>query len=104
MSRLEDKLESLAKYMGWSFEKEYRFHPIRRWRFDFADLDNKIGIECEGGAFINGRHSRGTGMVKDTEKYNQATILGWRLLRYASSKQIDEQFINDYESIKKEKH
>jgi very-short-patch-repair endonuclease len=64
------------------FEAEYRFNPDRRWRFDYAIIEHKIAIEIEGGCWIRGRHSRGVGMVADMEKYNTATILGWKILRY----------------------
>lgn len=62
--------------------REYRFHPTRLWRFDFCWPDKKIAIELEGGVFSNGGHSRGAGFTRDTEKYNQAVILGYRVLRY----------------------
>lgn len=61
---------------------EHKFHPTRRWRFDYAFSDTKIAIEIEGGAFTRGRHTRGKGFISDMEKYNQATLLGWKLLRY----------------------
>lgn len=60
---------------------EYRFHPVRRWRFDWAWPSLKVALEVEGGVFVKGRHSRGAGMVKDMEKYNAAAALGWRLVR-----------------------
>lgn len=64
-------------------EAELRFHPSRRWRFDWAWPDYAVALEVEGGAFLvgGGRHSRGAGFRKDTEKYAEATILGWRVLR-----------------------
>lgn len=40
-----------------------------------------MALEVEGGVFIQGRHSRGVGMVKDMEKYNAAAALGWRIVR-----------------------
>lgn len=61
---------------------EFYFHPTRKWRFDCALVDAKIAIEVEGGAFTEGRHTRGAGYVNDLKKYNEATIYGWRLLRY----------------------
>lgn len=61
---------------------EYRFAPPRRWRFDLAFVDQKVAIEQEGGVWIQGRHSRGAGMVKDMEKYNAAGLLGWRVFRF----------------------
>lgn len=66
------------------FEQEWYFHPVRRWRFDFALLDHKIGIEVEGGIWLGakGGHTSGTGYTKDLEKYNEASQLGWKLLRF----------------------
>ena len=65
---------------------EWKFHPKRRWRFDWAIIgakpSMKIGVEIEGGAWTQGRHTRGAGFVKDMEKYNHAALLGWRVLRF----------------------
>lgn len=62
---------------------EYRFHPIRKWRADYAILAHKILIEVEGGIWLpkGGRHNRGVGYVKDLSKYNTATSMGWSILR-----------------------
>jgi len=60
---------------------EFRFHPVRRWRFDFAWPDQKIALEVEGGIFVMGRHSRGAGMEADMEKYAAALVSGWKVLR-----------------------
>lgn len=60
---------------------ELRFAPPRRWRFDWAWPDNKVALEVEGGVWTRGRHTRGAGFIKDMEKYNAATVLGWRVLR-----------------------
>jgi len=60
---------------------EHRFHPTRKWRFDFAWLDVQLALEIEGGAFSGGRHTRGKGFIGDLEKYNAALLLGWRVLR-----------------------
>ncbi len=62
--------------------EEYKFHPIRRWRFDYAWLSSKIAVEIEGGIWIKGRHSRGVGYSKDMEKYNEATRMGWKVFRF----------------------
>jgi very-short-patch-repair endonuclease len=60
---------------------EYRFHPERRWRFDYALPEHKIAVEVEGGIWRVGRHNSPTGFINDMEKYNSATSLGWKLLR-----------------------
>lgn len=65
--------------------REYKFCPDRRWKFDFAWIAQKIAVEIEGGIWIQGRHSRGKGMLNDMEKYNNAVLNGWRVLRYANN-------------------
>lgn len=60
---------------------EHRFDPSRRWRFDFAWPEHRIALECEGGVWNGGRHTRGSGFVKDIAKYNSAVRRGWRILR-----------------------
>ena len=59
---------------------EYTFCPGRKWRFDYLFPGN-IALEVEGGVWTQGRHTRGAGFLKDVEKYNEATILGYRVLR-----------------------
>jgi very-short-patch-repair endonuclease len=62
---------------------ELKFHPTRRWRFDAAWPHAKIAVEIDGGVFLpgGGRHSRGAGYRADCEKYAEAAILGWRVIR-----------------------
>lgn len=60
---------------------EYRFAPPRRWRFDYALPSYKIALEVEGGVWTRGRHVRPKGFINDMEKYNAATVIGWRVLR-----------------------
>lgn len=61
--------------------KEYKFHETRKWRFDYAIPAHKIAIEVEGGVWTGGRHISPKGFLGDMEKYNTATIMGWRVLR-----------------------
>jgi very-short-patch-repair endonuclease len=84
----EEAMTLMLKSEGIVFEREYRFHPVRRWRFDFAIPELRIAIEVEGGVFSGGRHTRGIGYSNDLIKYNAATEMGWRVLRYATN-QID---------------
>lgn len=84
MSALEDMFEmqlKAVKLLG--YEREYRFHPVRRWRFDFAFPAKKIGIEIHGAIYTQGRHSRGAGIEGDMEKINEAQILGWDVLCFS---------------------
>nr|DAU88885.1 MAG TPA: DNA mismatch endonuclease [Caudoviricetes sp.] len=61
--------------------KEFRFHPQRRWRFDYALPEHKIALEVEGGVWTGGRHTSPKGFLGDIEKYNTATLMGWRVFR-----------------------
>lgn len=70
-------------------ELEYRFHPPRRWRWDYAVPSIKLGIEFHGSIWTQGRHTRGTGFMNDREKMNQAQIDGWLVL------ELVEEFVRD---------
>lgn len=87
-SEPEILLQKHLKELGLRFETEWRFHPVRLWRFDFALIGggalDKVAIEIEGGIFVRGRHTRGAGFQKDLDKYNHATALGWRVFRFSS--------------------
>ncbi len=61
--------------------REFRFHPTRKWRFDFAWPELRFAVETEGGTFSNGRHTRGLGFDMDCTKYSEAMILGWDVYR-----------------------
>ena len=66
---------------GLEIVKEHRFHPSRRWRFDYAITDFKIAIEVDGAVWVGGRHNRAAGYVADMEKLNTAASMGWLVLR-----------------------
>lgn len=82
MSHLEQELAFQFRAYHMTPEREYRFHPRRQWKFDFCFPEARVGIECEGGIFSGGRHTRGKGFADDCEKYNAAAALGWIVLRY----------------------
>jgi very-short-patch-repair endonuclease len=83
MSSLEDLLECHIKLCGLpSPAREYRFHPKRRWRFDFAWPLYKVAVEVDGGIYSRGRHVRGKGFESDAEKRNAAVLAGWRVLHF----------------------
>jgi very-short-patch-repair endonuclease len=66
---------------GPPLDREFLFHPRRRWRADFAHLPTRCLIEIEGGIWIQGRHNRAAGFNADLEKYLEAGLLGWRVFR-----------------------
>ncbi len=75
----------VKKEIGEECVTEFRFHPIRRWRADYAILKYKILLEVEGGIYIGGRHTRGVGFKNDMDKYNSATSMGYSVLRVTPS-------------------
>jgi very-short-patch-repair endonuclease len=66
------------------FEAEYRFHPTRRWRFDWAVPHLKLAVEQEGGIWVRGggRHNRGIGYQRDIWKYNAGVSMGYAIFRF----------------------
>jgi len=62
--------------------REYRFHPTRKWRFDYAIPGLKIAVECDGGVWGYGRHNRPRGYINDMEKFNAAAEMGWVVLKF----------------------
>lgn len=83
MSALEDRFVFQIQAVGLPAPlREYRFLPPRRFRFDLAWPDHqKLACEIDGAVWVNGRHSRGSGIQRDCEKFSLAAIHGWRVLR-----------------------
>jgi len=79
-------------------EAEHRFHPVRRWRFDFAWVGPKVAVEVDGGQFkaLGGRHNGDP----DRFKMNTATSMGWRVLRF-SGKQVTDKPLECIELLNK---
>ena len=63
-------------------ETEVRFHPSRKWRADLLWREpRKLILEVEGGVFVQGRHTRGAAFEADAEKYAEAILAGYPVLR-----------------------
>lgn len=88
MSHLEDTLWNqihLAKLPVP--EREYQAIPGRRFRWDFAwptEQDGALLVEVQGGTWNTGAHGRGSGISRDCEKLNLATLNGWKILQFTS--------------------
>lgn len=91
-------LRDIAQKEGVELKAEVTFHPVRRWRFDWAIPAYKIAIEYDGhhesGARSRARaglkpldksgHSTLAGLTGDHEKTNAAQIQGWLVLRFTA--------------------
>lgn len=73
-----------VRAQGIPYETEYRFHGQRRWRFDLALHHHRVAVEYEGIHSAKSRHTSVTGYAKDCQKYNEAQILGWLVLRFTA--------------------
>jgi hypothetical protein len=83
MNPSKNNLEDFWRLFGYPEpQKEFRFHPERKWRFDFAFPDRKIAVEVQGGLFIGGAHARPTFIVQSYEKMNNAMLLGWKVFQF----------------------
>lgn len=73
--------------------REHRFHPTRKFQFDFSWPELMVAVEIEGGTWLRTRtglsagHAHPKRFEEDCEKYAEALILGWRLLR-VTGKQV----------------
>lgn len=92
-SKLEEKFEALWRSQFNSEisspfppKKEHRFHPDRRYRFDFAWPDAKVALEIDGAVWMKrGGHTSGSGKTRDCEKDFLAIQNGWRVIRWTDS-------------------
>jgi len=62
--------------------REYPAIKGRKFRFDFAWLEQRLLVEVNGGTFTRGGHSTGVGIRRDYEKANLAQLAGWRVLMF----------------------
>jgi hypothetical protein len=69
---------------------EFRFHEVRRWKFDHAWPAHMVALEREGIVYppkgsgdhrLGGRHVSVKGFRGDIEKYAVAASMGWRVVR-----------------------
>ena len=75
--------------LGLEFRTEVRFYAERQWRADFEIIEHGILLEIEGGVWSGGRHLRGAGFEEDCVKYDTATMLGFRVLRFSSGQVLN---------------
>lgn len=89
MSRLESQLALQIKAAGLP-APEAQCRPIagRRFRADFGWPARHLLVECQGGIWAGGRHTRGAGYEQDCARLNELTLAGWRVL-YVTQGQID---------------
>ncbi len=71
-------------------KRQFQFAaPERKWSADFAWPEYRLIVEVDGAVWTSGRHTRGSGRVKDMERDNWCTLHGWRILRY-TTQQVED--------------
>ena len=86
--------EATLKKFGVYYKKEVLLKDLmpdeaknqykHKFKIDYVVFgqDLTVCIEIEGGAFANGRHTRGSGFINDMLKYNSIVAAGYPLLRF----------------------
>ena len=80
-------------------EIQYKWHPERLFRADYAYPDIKLLIEVDGGTWAKMGHSRGSGIEKDRIKDAEALMLGFKTLRVTGTMVMDGKAIGYLEKI-----
>jgi very-short-patch-repair endonuclease len=92
-------LEMHLEELGLVFAPEFKFHPARKWRFDYLLGGGVVAVEIEGAIWTQGRHTRGSGYAKDLEKYREAAALGYKVYRFSTQEVLSgvaREFIAKY--------
>jgi hypothetical protein len=96
-------LAPILTSLGYEVVPEFQFCKDRKFRADWkvSKGGEVVLIEYEGIYVGNGksRHTTVNGYTGDTEKYNLATVLGFRTLRY-TAKNFNN-IIDDLEEVLK---
>ncbi len=80
----KDHIEFILIGLKIEYEKEFKFHDTRKFRFDYCIPKKSIAIEYEGIFSSKSSHTNVMGYSANLDKYNLATLHGWRLLRYSA--------------------
>lgn len=75
-----------------ALQREVTVTTARRWRFDFANVDARVGLELDGGLWrgTKGAHG-GAGAHRDREKDFEALMGGWTVIRLTPDMARDRQ-------------
>jgi very-short-patch-repair endonuclease len=70
---------------------QHRFHPTRKFRFDFAWPRSKVAVEVQG---MGVGHCSLQGMTQDYDKHLEALLLNWKIV-YLTSKHLSPRNIQE---------
>lgn len=81
------QLKAWCEGMGYLLIREHTFSEERGWRFDWAvfkGTEKLVAIEYEGIFSKKSRHTTKAGYSEDSNKYREASLQGWKVLRYTA--------------------
>ena len=89
--------ESLAVQLtaeGIEYTRQFKYAKGRNFQADFMLTDTNILVEINGGVWRRadgtaGAHGSISGILKDNERLNAATVNGWRVLRFTPQQVLD---------------
>ena len=99
MSDLEDTLAFQLRAVGIPFKSQVFAIQGRKYQWDFQIGDYLI--EVQGGIWHKGGHSTGTGITRDCEKLNLATLAGYKVLAFTGDMVHDGRALAICEKIAK---
>lgn len=85
-STAEVSLAKLLKSAGLeSCVRQYKYVPGRKFEADFCFVEEKLIIEVDGGIYTRRAHGSIGGIISDMKRTNQASMFGYRVMRYQPS-------------------
>jgi very-short-patch-repair endonuclease len=82
---IKEQLTYWCMEKGYKLQEEFRFHPARKYRFDFCIKELMIAVEYQGGIFMEkSGHSNCHGATRDADKANLAQSEGWKVLTFTA--------------------
>jgi very-short-patch-repair endonuclease len=75
-------------------EREFKFHPTRGWRVDFAWPDRKLAVEIESSV-----HRIKNRFASDIPKYNALQLNGWTLFRFTAKMVVSAEAIDTVKTV-----
>lgn len=85
MSELNNAFGFQCHVAGIPYQCEYQAIPGRRYKYDFYFEQANLLVELQGGVYqYKPSHASASGIRRDAEKANLATLHGYKLLTFTS--------------------
>lgn len=87
------------KRIAHHFEQQIKLIPGRRYAWDFVSFKYNLAVEVQGSIWVKGGHNTGTGLNRDYEKLNMATLAGYSTLMFSGDMVKDGRAIQTLEEF-----